>query len=417
MTSPSSVPNGWLPLEDALRRTLSQVCPVAETDAVIVNDALHRVVSEDVVAVMNVPPADNSAMDGFALYASDSQSAEPLTVVATQLAGMPLREEKLKKGQAVRIMTGALVPTGADCVVMQENTTRTDEQVEINKAAMPGENIRRAGGDIASGTTVIQAGTQLTASHLVLLASMGIASVNVYRKLRVGIIATGDELKPAGETLVSGQIYESNRTGTRALLAAEPVIITDYGIVADDKAALSDVFSKAAKEQDLVISSGGVSVGDADFVKELVASQGDIAFWKIAIKPGKPFAFGSLGDAVFCGVPGNPVSAFVTTQQLVLPVIKRLTGVASESAVTPLTFKATLTSPVRRRPGRQEFLRARMHKNEQGDYEVEPLAKQSSGVMTTVTQANCYIIVPAECSEIIVGNSVTIQPFSLLEIH
>lgn len=415
MTISTSAPNGWLPLEDALHNALSHVQPVVEAEAVMVGDALHRVVSEDVVAGVNVPPADNSAMDGFALYASDSQSTLPLQVVDTQLAGMPLREVKLEKGQAVRIMTGALVPNGADCVVMQENTSRTDTEVVINKPAMPGENIRRAGGDIATGATVITAGTQLTASHLVLLASMGIASVQVFRKLRVGIIATGDELKTAGETLASGQIYESNRTGTRALLAAEPVEITDFGIVADDKVALSEVFTNAAHTQDLVISSGGVSVGDADFVKELVASQGDIGFWKIAIKPGKPFAFGRLGNAVFCGVPGNPVSAFVTTQQLVLPIIKRMVGAASEQVIKPLTIKATLTTSLRRRAGRKEFVRAHMQKNAYGDYDVVPLAKQSSGVMTTVTQANCYIILPAECSEIPEGNSVTIQPFSLLE--
>ena len=307
MTSTTPTPNDWLPLDDALRRALSQVRPVTESESVMVSEALHRVASEDVVAPVDVPPADNSAMDGYALYSTDTCDALPLAVVATQLAGMPYHDTKLAKGQAIRIMTGALIPAGADCVVMQENASRTDDTVVINKAAMPGENIRRAGGDIARGAIVIHAGTQLTASHLVLLASMGIQTVRVYRKLRVGIIATGDELRAAGAPLTSGQIYESNRTGTRALLAAEPIDVTDYGIVADDIGILGEMFSTASRQEDLIISSGGVSVGEADFVKELVADQGDIAFWKIAIKPGKPFAFGSLGDAVFCGVPGNPV--------------------------------------------------------------------------------------------------------------
>lgn len=412
MTNSASTPSGWLPLDEALSRALAAVTPVTETENVAVSDALHRITGEDIVSQTDVPPADNSAMDGYALYAADT-AGEPVTVSGTQFAGMALPEEKIHRGTAVRIMTGALIPPGAECVVMQENTRREDDIITVTKPAIAGENIRRAGGDIAKGAQVIKRGTRLEPGHLVLLASMGISSVCVFRKLKVGIMATGDELVEAGVPLQSGQIYESNRTGTRALLAHEPVTITDYGIIPDDKAALESVFKEASESQDVIISSGGVSVGDADFVKELVARHGEIAFWKIAIKPGKPFAFGSLGNALFCGVPGNPVSAWVTTQQLVLPMLKRLSGIETVGAGKPLTINATLTAGIKRKAGRQEFLRAVMVVQEDGSYNVTPSGKQSSGVMTTVTQANCYIIVPSDCKMLSAGDTVKVQPFSV----
>ncbi|MBU2976773.1 gephyrin-like molybdotransferase Glp [Alteromonas sp. C1M14] len=405
--------SNWLSLDAALQHAYASLTPVTESITLSIDAALGHVTAEDIVAPVDVPPADNSAMDGYALYASDTHLSTPLPVIGSQFAGMPKAEDTLQKGTALRIMTGALIPAGADCVVMQENTTANHDTITVNKPALVGENIRRAGSDIRANTSVIPKGTLLAASHLVLLASMGIHQVLVNRPLKVGLMATGDELKEAGESLSCGQIYESNRTGTRALLAHLPVDITDYGIIPDDKKALEQVLSQAAKDQDLLISSGGVSVGDADYVKDIVQSLGKINFWKIAIKPGKPFAFGRLGDCVFCGVPGNPVSAFVTTQQIVLPIIKKMIAIACSKPLRQLTLSATLAKPVSRKPGREEFVRAVLTQHDDGEYVVHPLAKQSSGVMTTVTQANSYLIIPAEVAALEEGAKVTVQPFSL----
>ncbi|MBU3022779.1 gephyrin-like molybdotransferase Glp [Aestuariibacter sp. A3R04] len=409
----AQTPSPWLSLDDALAFSLSNVSPLDETVSLPVASSLGFVLADDLISPVNVPPADNSAMDGYAVYASDTQSPSPLTVVAEQFAGMSRPDKKQEKGTAIRIMTGALIPPGADSVVMQENTVRDATQVVIAKPALVGENIRRSGADIEMGSTVITKGTALNAAHLVLLHSMGISHVTVTRPLKVGILATGDELVEPGNTLSSGQIYESNRIGTRALLAQLPVTITDYGIVADDKKALSDILTKASKEQDLLISSGGVSVGDADFVKELVAQLGEINFWKVAIKPGKPFAFGKLSSTVFCGLPGNPVSAFVTAQQLVLPIIRRMAGIATQHNTTTLTLTARLQQDIKRRKGRQEFLRARMYQDSDQQWCVAPLSKQSSGVMTSITNANCYLVLPAEVSEVKAGDTVLVQPLRL----
>lgn len=409
----AQTPSPWLSLDDALTLALSAISPVRDTVSLPVTTALGCVLAEDFISPVNVPPADNSAMDGYAVYASDTQSDVPLNVVAEQFAGMPRSEQNQEKGTATRIMTGALIPPGADCVVMQENTLRDGSTLTITKPAIAGENIRRTGADIEMGTTVISKGTMLTPSHLVLLHSMGTSHIAVIRPLRVGILATGDELVEPGESLSSGQIYESNRIGTRALLAQLPVTITDYGIVQDDKAVLTNILTKASNEQDVIISSGGVSVGDADFVKELVAQLGEIDFWKVAIKPGKPFAFGKLGSAVFCGLPGNAVSAFVTAQQLVLPVIHQLCGVAYQHKAKTLSLTATLQCDIKRRKGRQEFLRANMYQDEELQWCVRPLSKQSSGVMTSVTNANCYLVLPAQVSEVKAGESVLVQPMRL----
>ncbi|MEG3768250.1 gephyrin-like molybdotransferase Glp [Alteromonas sp. 14N.309.X.WAT.G.H12] len=409
----NSFASNWLSLDAALNTAYSSLTPITDAITLTIDDALGFVLADDIVAPVDVPPADNSAMDGYAVYASDTNQLTPLTVVGSQFAGMASNAAVLQKGTAIRIMTGALIPSGADCVVMQENTTLEGDTVTVNKPALVGENIRRAGNDIRANTVVINKGTLLSASHLVLLASMGIHHVSVFRPLNVGLMATGDELKEAGETLSSGQIYESNRTGSRALLAHLPVNITDFGIVPDNKDALKKVLSNAAKSQDLLISSGGVSVGDADFVKDMVASLGQINFWKIAIKPGKPFAFGRLGKCIFCGVPGNPVSAFVTTQQIVLPIIKKMIGTACDKPIRQMTIQATLTAPINRKAGREEFLRSVLTQDPNGDCFVSPLPKQSSGVMTTVTQANSYLIIPADVASLEKGSTVTVQPFSL----
>lgn len=405
---PSATSN-WLSLEDALQHTLALTPTVTESETVSLPQALSRIAAVDVVAPANVPPWANSAMDGYAVCLSDLTQSDRLQVSATVLAGTS-DIAPLASGTAARIMTGAPLPSGADTVIMKENAIEEDNHVSFTNLPAKGDNVRACGSDITKGDCILSSGTRLTPAHLMLLASQGITTVKVYRKVRVGLMATGDELCQPGQPLQAGQIYESNSTGISALLSKHGVEIIHYGIVKDDIDALKRTITEASQQTDLLITSGGVSVGDADHVKPVIDALGSVDFWKVAIKPGKPFAFGRVGNTVFCGVPGNPVSAYVTTQMLVTPVIERLQGLGQ--ITSPLRLQAKLTSSLTRRPGRTDFQRAMMSTKD-GQWRVTPLAKQSSGVMSSVTQANCYLELPAEQSHFDTGQWVTVIPFSL----
>ncbi|RDV27340.1 molybdopterin molybdenumtransferase MoeA [Alteromonas aestuariivivens] len=411
MTDPVS--SGWHSLDSALSQALSQLNAVTESESVPLSSALGRVLASPIVAKHNVPPWDNSAMDGYAVIASNAVAGKTLKVTDTLLAGMNGETFEVTPDTAIRIMTGAPVPRGATAVIMQENTCRLDNAIEVLQTARAGENIRPMGCDIAQGDTVIVAGTRLSAAHLMLIASLGADSVSVFRKLRVGLMATGDELVSAGEECRPGQIYESNRAGIAGLLAPFEVEILDLGIVPDEPQRLKNTFKQAASEVDLLISSGGVSVGDADFVKAIVAELGRIDFWKVAIKPGKPFAFGQLGKAIFCGVPGNPVSSYVTTQKLVLPIVRHLQGESAIAESRTLPLKARLKGSINRKPGRLDFQRAHVTFDDQNQAWVSPLPKQSSAIMTTVTSANCFMLIEQNVAELNDGDWVCIQPFDL----
>ncbi len=403
--------NNWLSLQDALKVIYQQSCPVTDLQECPVYEASGRILAHTLYAPMSVPGQDVSSMDGYALAAPPSVESDTFEVAATIFAGDDAGAVTLKQGQAARIMTGAGIPAAADRVVMQENTVLTDTSVKVTLWPDAGENIRSAGEDITSGDEVIKSGTRLKPEHLMLLSSLGITSITVYRKLNVALLATGDELKAPGDTLKPGQIYNSNSVGIAALLQPYHVNIIDLGIAADNQETLTRIFKEAIKNADVLISSGGVSVGDADFVKPTLQALGNIDFWKIAIKPGKPFAFGHLENCLFCGVPGNPVSAYVTTQQLVLPLIQKLQG--EENRSEPLTITATLTQAIRHRPGRAEFVRAWISRDTTGNWKATPLSKQSSGVMTTVTKANAYILVAADSTGLSANDPVSVQPFSV----
>ncbi len=405
---PSATSN-WLSLEDALQHTLALTPTVSESETVSLSEALTRIAAGDVVAPANVPPWANSAMDGYAVCLSDLPHSDRLPVSATVLAGNP-DTAPLSPGTVARIMTGAPLPSNADTVIIKENAIEEDSHVRFTNVPSKGDNIRSCGSDITKGDRIISSGTKLTPAHLMLLASQGITSVKVYRKVKVGLMATGDELCHPGQTLQPGQIYESNSTGISALLSEHGVEVIYYGIVKDDVDALKRTITEASQQTDLLITSGGVSVGDADHVKPVIDALGKVDFWKVAIKPGKPFAFGRVGNMVFCGVPGNPVSAYVTTQMLVTPVIERLQGLGQTTS--PLRIQAKLSSPLTRRPGRTDFQRAIMSVKD-GQWRVTPLPKQSSGVMSSVTQANCYLELPAEESHFDAEQWVTVIPFSL----
>ena len=401
---------GLMPLDEALKQQLNQIHPVQDVECVQLKQATNRIIAEDVEAQLHVPPCDNSAMDGYALIANDWQ--QPINIVGEALAGHPY-EGQLQSGQAVRIMTGAAIPAGADAVVMQEQTQVNDNILHCTAQVHSGQSIRRAGEDICKGDVIVAKGQRLRAAQLALLASVGINTVTVYRKLKVAVMATGDELKEPGTELQAGEIYESNRTGLIAMLEKLPVEVVDLGIVEDSLDATKRALSKASKQCDWVLSSGGVSVGDADFVKQALDELGEINFWKVAIKPGKPYAYGQLGQSYFSGLPGNPVSSFVTFLQLVLPCLQTLSG---ETLLPALTLNATLKGQVKRRAGRTEFQRAFMYNNDQGQLIVEAKGKQGSGIMNSFTNANCFLVIPANTANIAEGELVCVQPFNELLI-
>ena len=393
-----------IPVQEAIARMQVAVQAVTDTETVPLPELLDRVTAEAVYAGFNVPGYDNSAMDGYALRAEDA--GQLLTLVGQSLAGHSF-SGALQAGQCVRITTGATLPTGADAVVMQENTQVNDNSVRVLKSPSRGENIRHAGEDIQRGQEVFPSGYRFGPVDIALLASLGLAEAPVKRRLKVAVLSTGDELTPPGQPLQDGHIYDSNRYGLIAILQRLNVEILDLGLVADQPERIRAAFERAGSEADAVISSGGVSVGDADYVKDILGELGEIGFWKVAIKPGKPFAFGRLGKAVFFGLPGNPVSAMVTLHQLALPILRTMAGEAPEP---PLQLTAKAASDYKKRPGRQDFQRARLRLMGEENH-VSSIGAQGSGVLTSFLGANAYAVLEAERGNVEAGETVTVIPF------
>jgi molybdopterin molybdotransferase len=395
---------GLLPIDEALTRICKQLQPVDATETITLHAALDRVLAFSIAAPINVPAGDNSAMDGYALRAQDCTNT--LTVIGQSLAGQPFAGS-ISAGQTVRIMTGALVPAGADTVVMQEHVQRQGEQLLITQTPELGENIRRAGEDILVGSEVFSSGRRLSAVDIGLLASLGLAQVTVVRKLRVAILTTGDELLSPGSAPQAGKIYDSNRPLLAALLTRLPIELMDVGIIPDNLTALRTAFTTAMEWADVVISTGGVSVGDADYTKDVLAELGEINFWKIAMKPGKPFAFGRLGRGWFFGLPGNPVSTAVTYHQLVVPGLRYLAG---ETLAPQPTLSAIAGHALKKQPGRTDFQRGILSSSN-GINSVISAGLQSSGVLSAMAQANCYIYLHAEQDSVAEGTRVSVIPF------
>lgn len=398
--------SGLLPLSDALQGMLEQLACCCDSEQLPLPEALGRVLACDIASPLAVPPFDNSAMDGYAVRLGDLASGTPLIMAGKAFAGQPYQGE-WPAGHCVRIMTGAPVPPGTDAVVMQEETQADGDRITFLAQPEPGQNIRRAGSDIGKGACVLPAGTRLTPREMPLLASLGVATVPVRRPLKVAIFSTGDELKPVGTPLAHGDIYDSNRYGVRAMLARMGCNCLDLGIIPDNPAQLRAAFIRADEEADVLITTGGVSVGEADFTKQLLDELGEIGFWKLAIKPGKPFAFGRLPSAWFFGLPGNPVSAMVTFDQLVQPALAKLAGQRFER---PLQLQAIAAEPLKKSPGRLDFQRGIMSQGPNG-LEVRSTGSQDSAVFSSLSQANCYIVLERERGRVAAGETVTVEPF------
>ncbi|MBV4367725.1 molybdopterin molybdotransferase MoeA [Erwinia phyllosphaerae] len=404
---------GLISLDDALSTMLARVTPVTETETLPLTAATGRITASAVISPINVPPFANSAMDGYAVRLADLALEQPLAVAGKAFAGAPFDGE-WPAGSCVRIMTGAPVPQGTDAVVMQEETEQADEKVRFLAKANAGQNIRLPGEDIAQGSSVLAAGIRLGAAELPLLASLGVAQITVKRKLRVAVFSTGDELQPVGEPLAAGQIYDTNRFAVRLMLEKLGCETIDLGIIRDNQAALRTAFITADSKADVVISSGGVSVGEADYTKAMLEELGKVGFWKLAIKPGKPFAFGRLQNSWFCGLPGNPVSAVLTFYQLVQPLLAKLSGLATPALPPRLRVKSA--DNLKKTPGRLDFQRGRLVRNAQGEAEVHTTGAQGSHVFSSFSQANCFIVLERERGNVQAGEWVEVEPFnSLLE--
>jgi molybdopterin molybdotransferase len=410
-TSDSDLPGAkdWMPIAQARQQMLGAMRPIEGFESVALRDALNRVLDRDVVAPFDVPAHDNCAMDGYALRMADLKAgaATRLAVVGSAFAGTAF-SGSVGTGQAVRVMTGAVLPRGADVVVPQEFVQASDNDVEIPSGQRAGQNIRHAGEDLARGQPALRAGKRVGPAELGLLASLGVAEVAVRRRLRVAILSTGDEIASIGRALAPGQIYDSNRYTLTAALRRMDAELLDLGVVRDEPDALERAFRTAAASADAVITSGGVSVGEADFVKELMARLGEVRFWKIAIKPGRPMAFGRIGSAWLFGLPGNPVAVMVNFYQLVADALQTLAGVA------PLPprprFAVTCVAPIRKGKGRAEFVRGVLF-DDGGIWKVLPGEHQGSGVLRSMSEANCFIALPEDQGNVAAGDLVPVQPF------
>ena len=398
-----------LPAEAALEKIKASIQIVNGSETVSLHEALNRVLVEDVISTIDVPTAANSAMDGYAISSVDipKTGTVDLTVLGTAWAGKPLNKS-VETGSCSRIMTGAVLPKGTDTVVIQENTQRNNDKVTIDSRTVKGDNVRMAGEDFAKDDLIVNAGTYLSPAHIGLIASSGISEVNLRRKIRVTFFSTGDELRSIGESLEEGCIYDSNRYTLFAMLTRLGVEITDQGVIKDNKQAIEDAFHAASINADVVITTGGVSVGEADFVKETLAKIGEVGFWKVAIKPGRPLSFGKVNDACFFGLPGNPVSVMVTFYQFVQPALKLMMGIQD---YTSQTFRVVCASFLKKRPGRLEYQRGLLSRDNSGQLIVHKTGAQGSGILSSMAQANCFIILPIENDGVTAGETVEVQPF------
>lgn len=405
-------PQTSLSVAEARSRIRDILSPFSEHEQVAIRQALGRVLANDCISPIDVPSHTNSAMDGYAFKGDDLPIAgsRDYRVIDTVVAGQS-SEQSCQAGECIRIMTGAPMPAGTDTVVMQEQVNVLDKaQIRIEARHKPGQNVRQAGEDIAAGKAVFDAGRLLSAADIGVLASLGFAELAVRRRPRVAFFSTGDELRSLGEPLDKGQIYDSNRYTLYSMLHEMGAEVIDLGVIRDDPNALREGLQRAAAMADVIITSGGVSVGSADYIKEVLTELGQMAFWSLAMKPGRPLTLGQLGNAVFFGLPGNPVAVMLTFMQFVRPALRYL-----ESGHWPvqLLTQARALKALRKRPGRFEFVRGILSQDQHGRLQVQPAGAQGSGILTSMSRANCFILLNEACDGVAEGETVAVEPFGI----
>ncbi|MBE0436794.1 MAG: molybdopterin molybdotransferase MoeA [Methylomicrobium sp.] len=399
-----------LTLEETLTRIESSIEPIIDAEKVNLHDALGRVLAESVMSPIDLPYHNNASMDGYTLASSDINPDHPfsLNLIGTSWAGQPY-DGSILPGQCVRIFTGGVVPEALDTVVMQEHVQRIGEIVHFPAKVQALQHVRIAGEDIAKNALLITAPKRLSAIDLGLLASAGIYQVNVKHKIKIAFLSTGDELTPIGQALAPGNIYDSNRYMLSALLKEEAFSTTDLGAVPDDKDRLESLLTAAAETHDAIITTGGASVGEADFIQEILDKIGQVELWKIAVKPGKPLAFGSIGNCRLFGLPGNPVSVVLAFQRIVIPGLRFMAGLSPEK---PLQLTVICQESIKKSPGRLEFIRGILSQSDNGEHQVRSAGKQGSHILSSMSLANCFIVLPGDCKGIKKGDRVVVEPLS-----
>ena len=393
---------------EAINKIIGAVKPLGSSEKVCIKNALHRTISSTIRAPINVPSFRNSAMDGYAINLNDLKANNfRLSEVGVSFAGKPFTSS-LRKGETVRVMTGALIPKNADAVIMKEMVSSKGKIINFTNNIIENQNIRFIGEDIKKGGIVFKRGDEIKFPSLSILSSLGIEHVDVLCKPKISFFSSGDELVPTGKKLQQGQIYDSNRYLLRGLLEDLPVIFSDLGVVKDKKKYLVKKLQRASEISNIIITTGGVSVGDADYIKDALREVGSVGFWKIAIKPGRPLAFGKINSSYFFGLPGNPVSAAVTFQLFVIPAINKLLSRKREKIVL---IKAKSKNKLKKKLGRTEYKRAIISMVDDEIY-VETTGLQGSNIMMSMLKANCYIRLSADVSEVKKGDTVEVMPFS-----
>ena len=405
---PAANPGGMLAVDESIQHILAQINDPVATEEVVLASSIGCVLSTDLVSDINVPQQRNSAMDGYAVAADGVDPSSPLTVVGQVFAGGSF-PNTITQGEAVEIMTGAPVPEGADSILIREACTQQGDQLSFIGPVKKGQHVRQAGEDIKQGQVVLPAGTLLRSQELGLLASLGYEKLNVFVKPTVAVFSTGDEVVAQGSPLPDNCIYDTNRFTLQGLLTRLGCRVIDLGIVEDTQEKMEEVLRKGAESADMVISSGGVSMGKADYIKSALEAIGDINFWKIAMRPGRPLAFGQLGKTPFFGLPGNPVAVMVTFTQFVQPALRKMMG---QKGWQPLRMVAVADERLKSRLNRTDYSRGVYRINEQGQLVVSSTGMQGSGILTSMSKANCFIEIGNEFAEVEEGERVLIQPFS-----
>ncbi|MBS82967.1 MAG: molybdopterin molybdenumtransferase MoeA [Gammaproteobacteria bacterium] len=395
--------------EYALKKINRIIKPISKYEKINLKDALDRITAESIKSTINIPSFKNSAMDGYAVNLNDRNFKKQriLKEVGISYAGTPYKK-KLKRGETIRVMTGALIPTNANAVIMQEMVKKSENLITFPENIKLNQNVRKIGEDIKKSEIVIKKGNKLDYIDLGIISSIGRKNIKVVKKPKIGFLSTGDELVSLGKKLKNGQLYDSNRYMLHGLLSKLPVIIKDFGVVKDNKKDLEKKLLLASKQCDLLITTGGVSVGDADYVRDILNNIGKINFWKISIKPGRPLAFGKIKNTIFFGLPGNPVSVIVTFQVFVISAIERL---ISQIHQDKFTIKAQTKSKLSKKKGRVEFQRA-IFNQQDGKFYVCSTGSQGSNLLKSLSQANCYIKLDEDVDVINEGDIVEIIPFS-----